>query len=370
MRSRGDYLCILTINDLGNYGNRLQNYALQEVLKEYGPVTTVDLQVGNFKIHGRMRYIFKKAKRLAVNSIRYVSGKNRRAQAIRNFHFLSFTRKFVPDNLLVDSTTRGLQAWRNIHVKKAVIGSDQVWNYTFGLSDKDLALRLGSDFAPEQLLTYAASIGLDSIADERKPVFERYLNRIPSISVREERAKELVEQNSAQHATVVLDPTLMVSAERWKRIMPGFVRDDDRYVLTYFLGTPSPEQKRTIDRYAEEHGLRVRRINDKSDPETFAAGPREFVELFSKAQYVFTDSYHACCFSIIFGKDFKVYNRNSNGVHNMNSRMQTLFNLFDLETSMSDESEIPTYDHQKIDERLAQLQHSSKQWLDNAVNGK
>ncbi len=32
MRSRGDYLCILTINDLGNYGNRLQNYALQEVL--------------------------------------------------------------------------------------------------------------------------------------------------------------------------------------------------------------------------------------------------------------------------------------------------------------------------------------------------
>lgn len=367
MRSRGDYLCILTINDLGNYGNRLQNYALQEVLKEYGPVTTVDLQVGNFKIHGRMRYIFKKAKQLTMNSIRYASGKSNHVKAIRNSRFSSFTRKYVPDNLLVDSTTRGLQAWRNIHVKKAVIGSDQVWNYTFGLSDKDLALRLGSDFAPEQLLTYAASIGLDSIADERKPVFERYLNRIPSISVREERAKELVEQNSAQHATVVLDPTLMVSAERWKRIMPGFVRDDDRYVLTYFLGTPSSEQKRTIDRYAEEHGLRVRRINDKSDPETFAAGPREFVELFSKAQYVFTDSYHACCFSIIFGKDFKVYNRNSSGVSNMNSRMQTLFNLFDLTTSMSDETEIPTYDHRKINERLAQLQHSSKQWLDNAI---
>ena len=38
-------------------------------------------------------------------------------------------------------------------------------------------------------------------------------------------------------------------------------------------------------------------------------GLAELVELFSGASYVFTDSYHACCFSLVFGKDFKVFSR-------------------------------------------------------------
>lgn len=33
---------IITVNDPKNYGNRLQNYALQQVLRDYGTVSTVN----------------------------------------------------------------------------------------------------------------------------------------------------------------------------------------------------------------------------------------------------------------------------------------------------------------------------------------
>ena len=54
------------------------------------------------------------------------------------------------------------------------------------------------------------------------------------------------------------------------------------------------------------------------------------VELFSKAEYVFADSYHACCFSILFHRQFTVFNRaGTEGKASMNSRMETLFRLFE-----------------------------------------
>jgi hypothetical protein len=114
----------------------------------------------------------------------------------------------------------------------------------------------------------------------------------------------------------------MLLPEQWSRIFRGFVPEHDKYVLTYFLGKASDEQESVIQGYAMSQGLRIRRILDYSDPETYVAGPQDFVELFAKADYVFTDSYHACCFSLIFEKDFKVFNcAGYEGSNSMSSRM-------------------------------------------------
>lgn len=367
MRDLNDRFCILTINDDGNYGNRLQNYALQELLKEYGPVTTVHMYLNApNEIILECKRLKHGLSRAAAYIMLAVKGRCH-AEGRRKLNFLHFTRQFVPDNQAYASDHGVFRTKFDNRVRKVVIGSDQVWNYTFGLSKNALKLRLGAPFPSEKLFSYAASIGLNKIDDDWKLIFHKYLNRIPAISVREEKAKELVESVSDRQATVVLDPTLMVPAKKWRKIFPGFVPDNDRYVLTYFLGKPSDHQEQVIERYANEHGLRIRRINDFSDPETYPAGPREFVELFAKAQYVFTDSYHACCFSLIFGKDFKVYSRNTKGMKNMNSRMQTLFHLFNLDTDMNNEEELPTYDHEYLSVRLAELQKQSRNWLDSAI---
>ena len=105
------------------------------------------------------------------------------------------------------------------------------------------------------------------------------------------------------------------------------------------------------------------------DKETYVAGPQDFVELFSKAQYVFTDSYHACCFSILYHKQFTVFNRaGMEGKASMNSRMETVFRLFDLDNAIMDDGLAPNIDYKKVDQLLTKHRTESRTWLSNAVS--
>ena len=358
---------ILTISDDGNYGNRLQNYALSKVLSSVFDVSTVRMFL---RAESKMKHrllvamlpIYSRRKILKAGETEPWRTQQKR---VRNFNTFS---RLIPHGRYRLSAGVGFETvCHGSKPSRIVIGSDQVWNYRW-ISADELKLRLGM-FAPsEALVTYAASIGLDDIEGAWRPIFKEGWSRIPHISVREDRAAELVKEISGRDATVVLDPTLMLTCAQWEEIFTGFVSDDDCYVLTYFLGRPSDEQEKVISSVAESHRARIRRINDARDQESYVAGPAEFVELFSKAKYVFTDSYHACCFSILYNKPFKVFNRAGfDGEVSMNSRMKTLFRLFDLDNLMGDDKALANYDWQHISSLLEQHRQKSRVWLSNAL---
>ena len=363
------YIAILTVNDKANYGNRLQNYALQELLRPYGSVTTIRMRPGSINLSGCLKNRLQNVLHLIRNRLRLIQGGSQRLEGRRRLSFLSFTKTRVPDNLLFLTAQKGLENPSHLAIGTIVIGSDQVWNYQY-LPMEDLALRLGS-FVPKdvRLISYAASIGASAVDDiKAREVFRTYLPRLQSVSVREDRAREIVLEIAKLEATVVLDPTLMLHTDFWRSITRGFVPNDDKYVLTYFLGHPSAAQEEAIQKYASDHSCRIRRILDSSDPQTYVAGPQDFVELFSKAQYVFTDSYHACCFSILFHKQFTVFNRaGMGGRASMNSRMETLFRLFELDSVMIDSGLAPEIDYGKVDRLLEQRRKESQAWLDKAL---
>lgn len=368
---------IVTINDNLNYGNRLQNYALCCLLNRYGDSTTISLLRNMEKTSvNRIKQQFFPVRRFLGNLkgrlfeflLRTRILRRAGLDTIRFYQNKHFTDEFISDDLFWISCCSGLKTTSHRSIKMCVIGSDQVWNYRW-LSEGDLALRLGS-FVPDDtpIISYAASFGVSEIPDEVKPIFQRYLPRLKAISVREDRGAELVKEMTGLDATVVLDPTLMLDMNQWNSITQGFVSDNDQYVLTYFLGNPSDEQEQAIQDYAKAHGCRVRRILDLRDKETYVAGPQDFVELFSKAQYVFTDSYHACCFSILYHKQFTVFNRaGMEGKANMNSRMETLFRLFDLDSVVMDKGLAPRIDYDKVDKLLARHRAESQAWLDKAM---
>jgi hypothetical protein len=356
---------ILTLNDIRNYGNRLQNYALQELLKPYGDTTTIRFETDTASLVGEVKAYLRRFKMSATSHTQIAF---RGSSAVEGRHILNnlhFTNEYVPDNKFFITVNHLLK--EDEMPDCIVIGSDQVWNYNL-CSPIDLRIRLGL-FAPsDRLIAYAASIGVSEIPRALQPLYKEAFTRIPSISVREDRAKELIENISGRSATVVLDPTLMLTADKWSTLFREFVPKDDRFILTYFLGEPSEAQEKLIANYAQKHGLRIRRILDKRDPETSMAGPQDFVELFSKTDFVFTDSYHACCFSILFEKNFKVFSRSGfSGKKNMNSRMQTLERLFDLTETMHDEQIIKNIDYSKTDDFLVKLRAESAQWLDQAL---
>ncbi|RYQ03877.1 Polysaccharide pyruvyl transferase [Bifidobacterium pseudolongum subsp. globosum] len=363
-----EYYCILTINDPMNYGNRLQNYALQTVLSRYGNTTTIHqynrtptkASYTKEKLHDFLRPLLWHVNLLLKRRIPM--------QINREKNFYKFNKDFVPADLISETSFSGVHLRKkNFCVKKVIIGSDQVWNYTFDLSNDDLEMRLGRNYPSQKLLAYAASIGLDEIDAKEASIFKQYIPRIKHISVREHKAKELLESLCHVPAAVVLDPTLLVSASEWKKLFTGVTSKQKKYVVTYFLGKPTDKQEQIIQQYAHEHDCDIRRLNDTRDPEAFSAGPREFIEFIANSEYVFTDSYHACCFSIIFERYFKVFNRNTSTMKNMNSRMKSLFEQFGLADTMEHEDVLPHYNTVAVQQQLEERQKQSLDWLQEAL---
>lgn len=365
---------VVTISDETNYGNRLQNYALVRMLSRYGECNTARHIVD---IHSNKQLCKQSVKMrlhltnigLLINCLQHPCNAFYRLERARLAKMHKFTVMHTPDNCFRLTAYKQLEALKNDVFDTVVLGSDQIWNSQW-LSSDDLKLRLGSFVEDNtRVISYAASFGISQIDDiNAQKTFAEYLPKIDSISVREDRAMELVDNLAHVPAKVVLDPTLMLTPEQWEKITKSFVADDDRYVLTYFLGKPSMERRRCIDEYAQAHHCRVRKILDLDDPETYVAGPEDFVELFAKAQYVFTDSYHACCFSLLFHKQFTVFARSglSEG-ENMNSRMETLFRLFRLASVVTDNGVAPDIDYCQVDELLERHRTESRVWLDAAM---
>lgn len=356
---------IVTITDYSNYGNRLQNYALQTLLSQYEETTTAYMDLG---ISNSIDYITKKLRSFARPLRKVFTNKKQYLSTQRAVNFRNFSNSYINDKDFELTQHRGLISKTGKQYDRVIIGSDQVWNPQW-ITNEELALRLGS-FVPHShsVISYAASFGTSTIRESSVPVFQNYLPDLKSISVREFQGVDLVREMTGLDSTVVLDPTLMIDAEDWQKITSDFVSKDDHYVLTYFLGSPTDEQEQSIREYANSHNCRIRRILDYRDQETYLAAPQDFVELFSKASYVFTDSYHACCFSILFQKQFTVFNRiGTNNEGAMNSRMETLFDILNLHSPILDSGLAPEIDYTRVNESLIKERISSKQWLDTAI---
>ena len=91
-------------------------------------------------------------------------------------------------------------------------------DYAFNISDEDLILRLGSFAESPQLLTCAASIGLDEVDECHAIIFKKLLPRIPYISSREHRAADIIEDLIGLRPEVVLDSTLLLAPSDWRDI--------------------------------------------------------------------------------------------------------------------------------------------------------
>ena len=71
-------------------------------------------------------------------------------------------------------------------------------------------------------------------------------------------------------------------------------------------------------------------------------GPAEFLSLIKYSEFVYTDSFHGSVFSILFNKQFAVYERDKSGTTSKNSRMYDLLSVFGLDSRMIRD------DHKKV----------------------
>ncbi len=305
-------VCIITMYGDWNYGNKLQNYALQEVLKK------MDCDVISLKnkyqstLYNKIKnkyYQFRQLKKYILLSQRKKS-------------FKLFNKQFM--NYTDYSVTYTLKPKKAKNFDYFVIGSDQIWNYGEGtISD----IMFGMFAEKEKNISYAASFGVETIPEKYKNIYLRGLNNIGNISVREEAGKDIIKNLINKEAKVVLDPTLLLDKNEWEKIERKVEFDTNKdYILTYFLGNLSEKKKEEISKVAKKENLNIISLNDINNKEFYKMGPREFLYLFHHAKLIFTDSFHACVFSLIYEKPFFVYERDEN-VASMNSRIDTLLEM-------------------------------------------
>lgn len=319
---------ILTICDQRNYGNRLQNYAVQWVLEKLGcDVLSISVEKRSAAKTAKMKALLQKLSGYHLPGDKMYW----KAEFPRSLAFDRFNRKYIPIRYVKSIVEIG-------EADYFVTGSDQVWNanwYPYLPIRKDAFLL--SFAKPEQKVCFSPSFGVEELPEEWAEWFRTQLATFPRISVREEAGARIVRELTGKEAEVLIDPTMMLDASDWLKIAkaPKKVDCDRPYILTYFLGGRSERVERDLKRYAEENGFAVYHLMDREQPELYATGPSEFISLISHAKLVLTDSFHACVFSFLFQKPFLVYAREGKE-KNMMSRLDTLLKKFHLERKYAD----------------------------------
>lgn len=189
-----------------------------------------------------------------------------------------------------------------------VYGSDQIWRKQPVLGSINPVYFGQNSFHTKKNVSYAASMGI--LPENQKDIeqIHKLLTNLDKISVREDDLKSFVYQLGFENVEKVLDPTLLLSKNKWESIFNLPSIKGEKYVLVYIV-TSNGFNMDYVNAFAASKGMKVKLLKGTvSDHESNSiintAGPLEFLSLIKNAEFVFSSSFHGVAFSILFEKQF------------------------------------------------------------------
>lgn len=320
-------ISIVTISYGHNYGNKLQNYAMQKTYESLGLKPTTIKFIPNInkkKKYAQLLHNFKL--NIIINKLKkkinYNNCKNIYNKRISNFEkfnkLINFSKEYDENNYYKIADE---------NFDYYSVGSDQVWNTYFADFSKYYLL----DFIPtNNKIAYAPSFGSSSIDKKYELDFKHALSKFKVLSCREEKGANLIYNLVNKKVPVLVDPTMLLSSMEWDAISELPIEYiNKKYIVIYFLGNSKQNEINKINSFAKKNNCEIVNLLD-SFSNNYSYGPSEFLGLIKNAYAVFTDSFHASLFSIIYKKPFLVFGRVEKG-KSMSSRIDTLLEKFDLQ---------------------------------------
>lgn len=301
---------IISLFGMYNFGNRLQGYALDYILKElsFNPETIVLYRKLGVSVSAAW-----------VRSKLEIMSGNVKA-AVRNKRFKEFTSGQV--------ITYVWFPWEIAKLKKRYdffcVGSDQVWNPKADLFPGTKLLQFAD---PSQRVAVAPSIGVSELPRTCCDEYARELKQYKALSVRENEGASIVEGLTGIKPEVLVDPTLALTKEQWADCADFSKVPDTPFILVYFLGGWSLDINDYLELTSDYESIPVVDLLDV-DSSFYCCGPQDFLGLVIKASVVLTDSFHASVFSTIFGTPFRVFERREG--QSTYSRIRTLLDNYHL----------------------------------------
>lgn len=356
---------ILTFWNVPNYGTFLQAYALQKIVSKIKMNDDVrQIAYLNDK-HYKMYYaLFNTTFRFGffdprtyVNAVkRGLSGKIRELKPFLNYY---------NDYICHTNTFDGIEL-KNEKFDTVILGSDIVWDYSIDFFGNDIFL-FGNSLNCNNIISYAASFGTikDSVIC---PSFVKDgLNKLASISVRDENSQNLVRKYVGKESEIVCDPTFL-----W-----NFMEDNNipeighkKYIIVY----GSNFSKDLIDgciRFAQKNNLKIICLDSLDDNFDWCdenvkqnkLNPFQWLAYFKNAECIFTCTFHGLMFGLIFKK--RIVFSPTQFILDKASSLIAFLNLEDVLVkfnSFENKAEW-SWDYSKIDVKINELKQKSMDFL-------
>jgi len=278
MNNNGDFLTflqkkifkvgILTFHFTNDFGSVLIAYALQEAIKSMGYKPEI------------INYIGKKVQ--------------------NNLSYTSFREKFLNLSSPIDDYDELCKIQRNY--KRIIVGSNQVWRY---FDQNVYMLKFAS--GTKNLISYAASFGKEKYTSMDVAEAKKLLSRFSSISVREPAGQKICKEQFNLPALRVIDPTLLLNAEDYQKIIDGCNNVDiDKDYIGYSFSKSNKEPGTQIIKsisayYKEQISVKNIQLNENDTADNTVGGWLNYIK---NSSFIVTDSLHVTVFSVLYRKNF------------------------------------------------------------------
>ncbi len=372
-----------------NYGSMLQAYATQQVLDNMSIQNetinineNIDFSKGKKKYYmtqlTNFEFIKSKLGMIKLRIDKKLKKSLRENISLRDKKYKEFEKKF--------RLTYPFKTYKELTLKckdysNVIVGSDQLW-----LPVNVVANYYTLNWVPDNInkISLSTSFGVSVIPNKYKEEYKKFLNRIDNLSVRETTGIEIVKELTNKEATLVCDPTLLLTKQEWMDIQQEDRIIKEKYILCYFLGN-NIEHRKFAERLKGKTGFKIVSLNhadeyvkysDKfCDIAPYDIGPAEWINLIRNAEIVCTDSFHGTVFSLINNKKFYTFERysNKNSKISTNSRIYSLLNLVNLKNRILtgkeniDDIFNLEIDFNEVNNKLDEFRKETKTFLKNAL---
>lgn len=373
---------ILTLPLHTNYGGILQAYALQTVLERMGHEVVVFDTPNKCPLPP-----FKDIPKCFLKRIvKKLLGRNQKI-----FYEYYQNNKVIP--VVSQNTQRFINAY--IHRKEIrdfkelvedsydaiVVGSDQIWRPIYFVpgwrrqSIENAFLSFTSKWKIKRL-SYAASFGTKEweYTNEQTLKCKSLLQVFDAISVRENDGVTLCKEYFDIDPVHVLDPTMLLNEADYSIFFQkGNTPMSKGTLLNYILDVN--ENKKTLIRDVANlkkmiaFSVNNSYENDETKPlnERIKPSVEIWLRVFYDAEFVITDSFHACVFSILFKKQFVVVGNKERGL----SRIESLLKCFGIGNRIVEDSaqvmRLPLINYDMVYAKLENYRKKSLDFLNVAL---
>lgn len=302
---------IITWHDHNNMGGALQAFALTSIVRRFTDSVQIIDYHDKAKVKVKLRIQFFLSK---IGNIFNLNWKFR-------YPFLDFYHKYYKLTRQYDLKT--IWDFDSSSIDLLICGSDQIW-----APNKYSPVYFG-EFYRGRKVSYAASIGLNYIPRHLIDSYKNALETFELVTVREEKAVELLRDKCGITAQCVLDPTLLLNVEDYKLIESPVSDIRSPFVFCYFLNEKNV-YKQELEHYLSNCEFEIVGYSKKTDDSHWIRklkniGPKEFLWLVHNAALVITDSYHGSVFSLLYHKKAYIFRRfEEDDPINQNSRIEQL----------------------------------------------